>query len=94
MPDSASGSRERKEVTSAESAWNRKSGRFVDEALICRGHVEEPGDVEHVPRRRTHWSSAADLMTTVVHGLDIVLVQRVRALEQPAFSGGNSTYQE
>ena len=26
-------------------------------------------------------------MTTVVHGLDTLLVQRVRALVQPAFSG-------
>ena len=88
------GSREGKEVTSAESAWNRKSGRLVEEALVCRGYVEKPGEVEHVPRRWTRWSSAADLMTTVVHGLDTVLVQRVRALEQPAFSRESSTYQE
>ena len=86
------GSRVGKEVTSAESAWNRKSGRYVDEALICRGYVEKPGEVEHVPRRWTHWSSAADSMTIGVHEWNTVLVQRVRTLVQPAFSQEYKTY--
>ena len=88
----AASSREGKETTSTESAWNRKSGRLVDEALVCRGYVEKPGEVEHVPRRWTHWSSATDSMTIDVHEWNTVLVQRVRALVQPAFSQEYKTY--